>query len=86
MENSQLTVFLNVQPIAPQNNLPFDQTNKEFYLLLIFKKELLNFVLYFMKDLFLFCFMKYIYKQYLYSTLYRSADIFISYFMRELFT
>ena len=57
MEKSQLTVnFLNVQPIFPQNNLPFDQTNKEFYLLLIFKKELLNFVLYFINDLFVLMF------------------------------
>ena len=64
MENSQLTVnFLNVQPIFPQNNLPFDQTNKEFYLLLIFKKELLNFVLYFIKDLFVLMF----YEVYLYT-------------------
>ena len=39
MENSLLTVFLNVQPICPQNNLPFDQTNKEIYLLLIFIYE-----------------------------------------------
>ena len=54
MKNSLLTVFLNVQPIVPQNNLPFDQTNKEFYLLLICKKELLNFALYFIKDLFTF--------------------------------
>ena len=64
MENSQLTVnFLNVQPIFPQNNLAFDQTNKEFYLLLIFKKELLNFVLYFIKDLFVLMF----YEVYLYT-------------------
>ena len=64
MENSHLTVnFLNVQPIFPQNNLPFDQTNKEFYLLLIFKKELLNFVLYFIKDLFVLMF----YEVYLYT-------------------
>ena len=64
MENSQLTVnILNVQPIFPQNNLPFDQTNKEFYLLLIFKKELLNFVLYFIKDLFVLMF----YEVYLYT-------------------
>ena len=64
MENSQLTVnFLNVQPIFPQNNLPFDQTNKKFYLLLIFKKELLNFVLYFIKDLFVLMF----YEVYLYT-------------------
>ena len=64
MEKSQLTVnFLNVQPIFPQNNLPFDQTNKEFYLLLIFKKELLNFVLYFIKDLFVLMF----YEVYLYT-------------------
>ena len=63
MENSQLTVnFLNVQPIFPQNNLPFDQTNREFYLLLIFKK-LLNFVLYFIKDLFVLMF----YEVYLYT-------------------
>ena len=54
MENFLLAVFLNVQPIVPQNELPFDQTKKEFYLLLIFKKELLNFVLYFTKDLFMF--------------------------------
>ena len=54
MENSLLTVFLNVQLIVLQNNIPFDQTKKEFYLLLIFKKELLNFVLYFIKDLFMF--------------------------------
>ena len=54
MENSLLTVFLNVQPIVPQNNIPFDQTKKEFYLLSIFKKELLNFALYFIKDLFMF--------------------------------
>ena len=53
MEKSLWTAFLNVQPIIPQNNLPFDQTNKEFYLMLIFKKELLNFVLYFIKDLFM---------------------------------
>ena len=52
MENSLLTVFLNFQPIVPQNDLPFNQTNKEFYLLLIFKKDLLNFVLYFIKDMF----------------------------------
>ena len=51
MENSLLAVFPSVQPIVLQNNLPFDQTNKEFYLMLIFKKELLNFVLYFIKDL-----------------------------------
>ena len=64
MENSQLTVnFLNVQPIFPRNNLPFDRTNKEFYLLLIFKKELLNFVLYFIKDLFVLMF----YEVYLYT-------------------
>ena len=64
MENSQLTVnFLNVQPIFPQNNLLFDQTSKEFYLLLIFKKELLNFVLYFIKDLFVLMF----YEVYLYT-------------------
>ena len=54
MENSLLTVFLNFHPIVPRNNLPFDETNKEFYLLLIFKKELLNFVLYLIKDLFMF--------------------------------
>ena len=53
MENSQLTVFLNVQPIVPKTNLPIDQTNKVFYLLLIFKKELLNFVIYFIKDIYL---------------------------------
>ena len=64
MENSQLTVnFLNVQPIFPQNNLLFDQTSKEFYLLLIFKKELLNFVLYFINDLFVLMF----YEVYLYT-------------------
>ena len=51
MENPLLAVFLNVQH---KNNLPFDQPNKEFYLLLIFKRELLNFVLYFIKDLFMF--------------------------------
>ena len=49
MENSLLTAFLNVQPIPPQNNLPFDQNKKAFHLLLIFKNELLNFVLYFIK-------------------------------------
>ena len=49
MENSLLTAFLNVQPILPQNNLAFDQNNKAFHLLLIFKNELLNFVLYFIK-------------------------------------
>ena len=43
MENSLLTAFLNFQPIVPQKNRPFDQTNKECYLLLIFKKELLTF-------------------------------------------
>ena len=53
MENSQLTVFLNVQPVVPTTNLPIDQTNKVFYLLLIFKKELLNFVIYFIKDIYL---------------------------------
>ena len=54
MEKFLLAVFLNVQPIVPQNELPFDQTKKEFYLLLILKKELLNFVLYFTKNLFMF--------------------------------
>ena len=49
MENSLLTVFLNVQPILLQNNLPFDQTNREFHLLLIFKNKPLNFVLSFIK-------------------------------------
>ena len=53
MENSQLTVFLNVQPVVPKTNLPIDQANKVFYLLLIFKKELLNFVIYFIKDIYL---------------------------------
>ena len=53
MENSQLTVFLNVQPVVPKTNLSIDQTNKVFYLLLIFKKELLNFVIYFIKDIYL---------------------------------
>ena len=53
MENSLLTVFLNVQPSVPQNNLPFGQTNKEFYLLLIFKKEI-KFCSNFIKDLFMF--------------------------------
>ena len=53
MENSLLTAFLNVQPIVPQKNRPFDQTNKECYLLLIFKKELLTFFFFF-KDLFMF--------------------------------
>ena len=59
MENFLLTVFLNVQPIVPQHNFPFDQTktfdkNKEFCLLLIFKKDFLNFVLYFIKDQYTF--------------------------------
>ena len=49
MENSLLTIFLNVQPNLPQNNLPFDQTNKEFHLLLIVKNEPLNFVLFLLK-------------------------------------
>ena len=53
MENSLLNVFVNVQSIFPQNNLPFDQTNKEFHLLLIFKYELLNFVLCFVKELYM---------------------------------
>ena len=34
MENSPLTVFQNVQPIIPRNNLSFDQTNKKFYFVL----------------------------------------------------
>ena len=54
MENLLLTVFLSVQPILPQNNLPFVQTNKEFHLLLVFQNELLNFVLCFIKELYMF--------------------------------
>ena len=76
MENSQLTVnFLNVQPIFPQNNLLFDQTSKEFYLLLIFKKELLNFVLYFIKDLFVLMF----YEVYLYTVFkhFKEVQVFL---------
>ena len=53
MENLLLTVF-SVQPILPQNNLPFVQTNKEFHLLLVFQNELLNFVLCFIKELYMF--------------------------------
>ena len=68
----------------PQNNLPFDQTNKEFYLLVIFKKELSNFVLY-LRPIYVLMFMKYIYIQYSYLRFYRGADIFISYFVKELF-
>ena len=59
MENSQLTVFLNVQPVVPKTNFPIDQTNKVFYLLLIFKKELLNFFIYFIKDVFIYVLMFY---------------------------
>ena len=54
MENSLLTVYLNVHPIHLQNNLSFDQTNKDFHLLLIFKNELLNLVLSFIKELYMF--------------------------------
>ena len=54
MENSLLTVYQNVHPIRPQNNLSFDQTNKDFHLLLIFKNELLNLVLSFIKELYMF--------------------------------
>ena len=54
MENLLLTVFLSVQPILSQNNLPFVQTNKEFHLLLVFKNELLNFVLCFINELYMF--------------------------------
>ena len=50
MKNSVLNVFLNVQPILTWNNLPFDQTNNEFYLLLMYKKGILNFVLYLLKS------------------------------------
>ena len=53
MENSFFTVFLNVPPILPQNNFQFDQTNKEFHLLLTFKNKLLNFVLCFIKELYM---------------------------------
>ena len=45
MENSLLTVFPNVQPIVSQNNPPFDQTNREFCLVLIFKRAI-NFLFY----------------------------------------
>ena len=45
MENSLLIVFPNVQPIVSQNNPPFDQTNREFCLVLIFKRAI-NFLFY----------------------------------------
>ena len=39
IDNSLLTVFLYIQSILLQNNLLFDQANKEFHLLLIFKNK-----------------------------------------------
>ena len=45
MENSLLTVFLYIQPIVPQNNLPFDETNKESYFAVdILKRAILFYI------------------------------------------
>ena len=80
-----MTVFLNVRPIFPENNLPLDQTNKEFHLLLIFKNELLNFVLYFIKELYMF----YFFREKLYAVFISNIaqkSRYVSCFIKELFT